>query len=134
VACTTSSDCASGYACDTTSKTCTPVTAMCSSDGTESLPIKGSPKACAPYVCNPTTGDCYSACNASDQCEPGNSCTGGTCNPSNGTSGSGGCAVGGDGVALDGRSALVALGGWSLLCAVGAARRRREKREGASRR
>ncbi|MGZ3454451.1 MAG: hypothetical protein ACXVEF_32895, partial [Polyangiales bacterium] len=96
--CTADTDCSTGYGCEKTSGKCQPQTSVCSADGTQSVPAdKTQPaKACDPYKCDPSTGNCYSTCTATDQCSGAKVCAGGACvdGAGGGTDDGGGCALG----------------------------------------
>jgi hypothetical protein len=92
-ACSKDADCAMGYVCNAPS--CVPATATCSEDGQSSLPADKSPaKACAPFACDRSTGNCFTECATTEQCATGSICDGTHCvaAPAD-TSSDGGCAV-----------------------------------------
>jgi hypothetical protein len=126
--CSGDTDCSKGFACDTGSGKCVPPPqATCSADGASSISGDGKTTTpCAPYVCDASSGQCYSKCVTTDQCASGNACDGTACKPASGEStDSGGCAVdggaGGDGAGRAGGAALALV----TLGLVTAARRRR---------
>jgi hypothetical protein len=96
--CATTDDCANGFRCANGS--CSAITAECSSDGTQSVALDGKtpPRACAPYKCDPASGNCFDKCATSDQCATGSVCDGTACAAAPAAGGasedSGGCAVG----------------------------------------
>jgi hypothetical protein len=116
--CETNDHCASGYVC-AASRRCEPIKSTCSDDKAFSIPADGTPqKACAPFRCNPSTGDCFTRCVASDECAVDHSCDVGRC-VAPAPQDEGGCAVSTPGHA---RSFGALLG---LLLVAGAVRRRR---------
>lgn len=118
--CQTNDDCATSYSCDA-SQQCNPLKAKCSEDGTMTVPIDGSaPVSCAPFLCNRSTGDCYTTCKTTSDCATGAVCDGDKCvpAPTGETDDGGGCAFGARG----------SSGLWLLafgLGVVGTLRRRR---------
>jgi len=121
--CSVDTDCGKGFQCD--AGKCVPLKATCTSDGLSSNPAdKSAPKACAPFRCNPATGDCYGACTASDQCASPSVCDGTKCvpPPEGAAEESGGCAVG------SARSGALRGAGLVAILALAVARRRRMSR------
>lgn len=127
--CTSNADCTKGNVCDTTTSQCVPSKASCSTDGTTSKPGDGtgSEKPCSPYLCNPSTGDCYGDCNTAAQCAPGFACDGNRCVPGATPAADDG---GGCGCTTAGREAPVApyAGVLGMVVAGWAAKRRRNRR------
>lgn len=119
--CSASSDCASGFLCDTKSGrgVCVPANPTCSDDGTTLVGPDGSTKPCAPFKC--LSGACVAYCTDSTHCQTGYRCdAAGVCTAIHdepATEEPGGCSVG-----ARGESALAGAG---LLALVGLARRRR---------
>lgn len=76
--CVADGDCAGGYTCKSGGCTAAGV-AACSADGTQSIPTAtGTPVDCAPYRCNPSSGQCFDDCTSTDRCATGAVCdTGG---------------------------------------------------------
>ncbi len=125
--CKSDGDCGSGYICDVPTAKCVPPKALCSGDKLSSIPPdKSAAKICAPFTCDPSTGNCYGACTTSDQCAPGTACSGGGCVAVAGEADSGGCAMGAPARTTATGGALLVLSG---LFAV---RRRRARRVGPS--
>jgi hypothetical protein len=133
--CTADADCANSYTC--TGGKCVPqVTATCSPDGTQSIPVSGDagvPQSCQPYRCT-STGACGTTCATSDDCLAGNTCdtSSSKCLPSAVTptdTGSGGCAV----VDATSSSASPAWLGVAGIAGVVGALARRRRRAGATR-
>jgi MYXO-CTERM domain-containing protein len=92
--CTTKADCASGYNC--VDGKCAPITAKCDDTGLISIPTNGDTQLdCAPFRCNPATGDCFKICATTNDCVPGGACSSGRCEPPPPatTNDSGGCAT-----------------------------------------
>ncbi len=79
--CSDKSDCADTYNC--VSGKCVPITAKCDEAGTASVPTNGdAPKSCAPYRCDPSTGNCFGKCATSSDCASGAVCgSDGVCTP-----------------------------------------------------
>jgi hypothetical protein len=76
--CAADSDCAPGNVCN--ASTCVTATSTCSEDGQSSLPADKSPaKACAPFACDRSTGNCFGTCATSEQCGVGYVCDGTQC-------------------------------------------------------
>jgi len=93
--CASESDCSTGNVC--TAGACVPAQSTCSSDGLSSQPAdKSAPKSCAPFRCNPSSGDCYATCTSSEQCTGGAVCDGTNCVPAatEDSGSSGGCQTG----------------------------------------
>jgi len=122
--CTTKADCAATYNC--VDGKCAPITAKCDEAGTASVPTNGdAPKSCAPYRCDPSTGNCFGKCATSADCAPGAACgTDGVCVPPPAaapTEDSGGCSTS----QSSSRNPFAGLALAALaLVAVGRARRR----------
>jgi hypothetical protein len=74
--CTTAADCATGNVCRDSQ--CEPRTSECT-DATTSTSREGVPRACPPFLCDTSSGNCFETCTTSEQCAPGNLCDGGTC-------------------------------------------------------
>ncbi len=118
--CATNADCVSGYSC--ANGTCSAITATCSADGTQAVATDGSgATACAPYRCDPSSGNCYATCAAGDECASGATCDNGVCQPGANTTSSGGCSTS----PVEGSVAIPAIG---LLAALMLRTRRRRRR------
>ncbi len=119
--CASDGECVDGFVCKDAK--CEPKTAVCSPDGASSIPRDGAPKACAPFVCDPSTGNCFDKCVSSSQCASGFACDGTTCAalPASEDDG-GGCAV--RGPVVGGAAPFVI----AALAALGAVGRRRRGR------
>ncbi len=120
-ACTNDGECVDGYVCK--DSRCEPKTSSCSSDGASSIARDGASKPCAPYLCDPSTGNCFAQCAGSSQCAAGFVCDGAnTCvaAPATDTTDDGGCALGPPGGRASAFAAVAALG-----LAIAVARRRR---------
>ncbi len=124
--CVTGRDCASGYQC--AAGQCVPAetASTCSPELDLYVPNTGAPIACAPFLCDPTTGACRVTCDASDQCAADTVCNPTTraCEQPEATpsqvSGCGCRSVGGTDSGALPVSILLGLGAWLLQ-----ARRRR---------
>lgn len=100
--CVGDADCGGANVCDTkTGKCVVAVAAKCSADGLSSIPTDTSkpPVGCAPYVCDPSTGQCAPRCASSRDCASGHACDvpSGECKPlatDAPTDSGGGCAYG----------------------------------------
>ncbi|MGE0327883.1 MAG: Kelch repeat-containing protein, partial [Polyangiaceae bacterium] len=69
--CATAGDCASGYTCSDQG-TCVPG-ATCSDDLTTSNGVSGE-RTCAPFLCDPGSGNCLQLCSTSSECVSGFVC------------------------------------------------------------
>ncbi len=124
--CTATADCATGYTC--VSNKCIPAEAprpTCTADKGGSIPPEGgAARACAPYQCNPSTGDCFTECTTSDVCTSGNVCDGNKCIPGAAapTEESGGC-----GCTLPGRDRSSHAALLIALLVISRASRRRDR-------
>jgi hypothetical protein len=104
-ACASDADCGGANVCETKSGTCAPAIAQkCSADRSTSIPTDPTKPAvqCAPYLCDPSTGRCLSACATSADCASGTTCvtaTGVCATAAPTTSGGGGGADAGGSVA-----------------------------------
>lgn len=93
-ACDTDAHCIEGYECRDSK--CQPKTSTCSDDRASSVPRDGAPKACAPFACDPSSGNCFDKCSSTAQCGAGFVCDGTTCVPAPASSSSeddGGCTL-----------------------------------------
>lgn len=120
--CTAKADCAATYNC--VDGKCVSITAKCDEAGLSSLPTNGdAPKDCAPYRCDPSTGNCFGKCATTNDCVPGGACSAEKCEPPPPaeTTDSGGCATSSPGA----RGPWLGLALAALtLAGVGRARRR----------
>ena len=76
LSCSMNSDCATGYACDGTASQCEPVKVVnsCNSDLSASISSTNGTVACAPYSCEPASGNCHERCTSIDDCASGSIC------------------------------------------------------------
>jgi hypothetical protein len=122
--CTTKADCAPLNNC--VDGKCATITAKCDEAGTSSVPTNGdATKTCAPYRCDPSTGNCFGKCTTSADCAAGAACgSDGVCVPpaaAGSSEDSGGCSTS----QSPSRSPFVGLMLAAIaLAAVGRARRR----------
>ncbi|MFI5299181.1 MAG: hypothetical protein ACHREM_13880 [Polyangiales bacterium] len=124
--CLSSADCVTGNGCDPIDHQCKPIQSTCSADRSTSIP--GDPSqasvACSPFLCDSTSGRCFSSCTSTNECASGFTCdttsSSAPCIPvTSGTnSAGGGCAVGSS---SSGGGGLI---GFALTFVVVATRRR----------
>lgn len=116
-ACSTNADCAEKYRC--AAGKCEPANSTCSADRARSVNgATGAETACAPFVCDPTSGACFARCTSEAECAGGFRCTAtGTCAVLPGPASDSGCAVGG-------RGSIAALAWLAMCAAMGLLRRR----------
>jgi hypothetical protein len=118
--CAADEDCYTGNVCS--GSKCVPQSAgnKCSTDHASSITAKGT-VACAPYLCDDATGQCFAVCGSDADCAAGQQCTPSrTCVPAAGggdTGSSGGCDVGGS-------SAPAAWSALGVLAMLGLSRRK----------
>jgi len=110
--CAVDTDCIDGYVC--AESKCVPKGKKCSPDRSASIDPTGTATPCAPYLCDPSSGLCFSSC-ASDadcastyHCDPSGKC--GAPSPDAGDAGGCGCAVPGRSDGEDGG----APGAWPI--------------------
>jgi hypothetical protein len=123
--CASDAECAVGYHCS--AGACLPDTAACDGDA---VSVKlGVRTTCAPYLCDPVTGDCRKRCSSESECASGLACDStGSCIVAPATDSGGGCDVSAardaNGGASMGLSSLLSLFSLCAIAALGAARRR----------
>ncbi len=116
--CGSASDCAPGYGCDLSTRTCRADTPTCDGDHTLSRP-DGTTESCAPYRCT-TAGNCSSKCTQTGECVAGFVCaSSGVCTKLDEQDSAGGCTLTGAG------SAGIPGTGLALLLVTWARARRR---------
>ncbi len=124
--CTTSDDCAQGFACDPVSGECKAEGLECSPDGRTSIGPNGETVPCSPYLCE--SGRCLDACTTSSDCDTRYVCDSirSTCvstgkDSSSGEDGGCGCRT------TDDRTAGTRW--WGIPCLLGLSLARRRRRE-----
>ncbi|MFI5300103.1 MAG: FG-GAP repeat protein [Polyangiales bacterium] len=135
--CVTDADCVTGNGCDPTDHQCKPIQSSCSSDKSTSIPGDASqaPVACSPFLCDSTSGRCFSSCTSTNQCAAGFTCdttsASGPCVPvTSGTASAGGGCV----VPSSHDGASRSRGAFALLALVFAAWRSRSQARSSRRR
>jgi hypothetical protein len=125
-ACATTADCVAGAIC--IGGKCE-TGRHCSADRTQSIGPDGA-QACAPNLCDASSGGCIARCSTSDDCPGGSACdtSSGQCaGAAAGATSSGGCGVASEPSPLAPRG-LAALVGAVAALAIGTSRRRRPRR------